>query len=105
MNRKFPTPGFRIEREMNSSARTWLARLGLMVKQEFYTPWGICDFVGISFDSARVKQRLDLGQKKTYWAPDSNLHTESHSRLIDRKDYEHQAPRKGIRPLVGPGRA
>jgi hypothetical protein len=55
--------GFRFEHEMANSARNWLKRQGLMVKEEFYTPWGICDLVGAALDANRVRERLQLGQK------------------------------------------
>jgi hypothetical protein len=55
--------GFRFEHEMANSARTWLKRQGLMVKEEFYTPWGICDFVGVKLNRKQVHKRLQLGQK------------------------------------------
>jgi hypothetical protein len=55
--------GFRFEREMANSARAWLERQGLMVKEEFYTPWGICDFVGVKLNRKQVHKRLQLGQK------------------------------------------
>ena len=55
--------GFRFEHEMANSARTWLKRQGLMVKEEFYTPWGVCDFVGVEFNAKQVHKRLHLGQK------------------------------------------
>ena len=35
-----------------------------MVKEEFSTPWGICDFVGVSLNKKRVAERLRLGQKE-----------------------------------------
>jgi hypothetical protein len=54
---------FRLEREMLSSAKRWLDRQRLYVKTEFYTPWGVCDLVGISLFKTRVRQRLDLGQR------------------------------------------
>ena len=54
---------FRLEREMLSSAKRWLDRQRLHVKTEFYTPWGVCDLVGISLFKTRVRQRLDLGQR------------------------------------------
>jgi len=54
--------GFRIEREMADFARDWLRRQGLMVKEEFYTPWGICDLVGLKLDWRQVRKRLRLGQ-------------------------------------------
>jgi hypothetical protein len=55
--------GFRFEHEMASPARDWLKREGLMVKEEFYTPWGICDMVGVKLDGRQVGKRLRLGQK------------------------------------------
>lgn len=55
---------FRYEYEMLSSARRWLARQRLMVKEEFFTPWGVCDLVGVSLDKGRIKERLRLGQKR-----------------------------------------
>jgi hypothetical protein len=54
--------GFRFEHEMASSARDWLKHQGLMVKEEFYTPWGICDMVGVKLDRRQVRKRLQLGQ-------------------------------------------
>jgi len=38
--------------------------LGLQVKAEFITPWGICDIVGLSFRINSVKHRLRLGQNQ-----------------------------------------
>jgi hypothetical protein len=55
--------GFRFEHEMASSARDWLKHQGLTVKEEFYTPWGICDMVGVKLDRRKVRKRLRLGQK------------------------------------------
>lgn len=54
---------FRFEHEMASFARDWLLRQGLMVKEEFYTPWGICDMVGVKLDRRQVRKRVRLGQK------------------------------------------
>lgn len=56
--------GFRFEHEMASPARDWLMRQGLMVKEEFYTPWGICDLVGLKLAGRQVRKRLQLGQKR-----------------------------------------
>ncbi len=69
MRRMHSHTKFRREREMVHYARNWLSGLGLMVKEEFYTPWGVCDLVGISFVSSRVKERLTLGQKKAIGPP------------------------------------
>ena len=35
-----------------------------MVKEEFHTPWGVCDFVGVEFNTKQVHKRLHLGQKR-----------------------------------------
>jgi len=54
---------FQLEREMAAPGREWLKRQGLLIKEEFSTPWGICDLVGVSFSQERVRQRLNLGQR------------------------------------------
>lgn len=54
---------FRYEREMSTPARQWLSAQGMMVKEEFTVPWGICDLVAVSLDEKRVRERLCLGQK------------------------------------------
>ena len=70
MNKKHPCRHyFRIEREMHEYARGWLNGLGLMVKEEFYTPWGVCDFVAVSLAADRVEQRLSLGQRQALGPP------------------------------------
>lgn len=53
---------FNLEREMVSQVRSWLTKLGLTVKEEFPTPWGICDLVGVSFRKKGAEQRKQLGQ-------------------------------------------
>jgi hypothetical protein len=35
-----------------------------MVKEEFFTPWGVCDLVGVALDKRRMKERLRLGQRR-----------------------------------------
>lgn len=55
---------FNYEAEMIEPAAKWLRSLGVMVRAEFVTPWGICDLVGASFDRNRVKQRLALCQTR-----------------------------------------
>ena len=55
---------FRLEQEMAASATRWLHREGLSVKAEFRTRWGICDLVGFAFDTARVRNRIALGQRQ-----------------------------------------
>ena len=54
---------FRFERDMAHIARQWMTEQELMTKAEFYTPWGVCDLVGISLEQSRVQQRLGLGQR------------------------------------------
>lgn len=53
---------FALEHDMASPVLGWLLRQRLLVKDEFVLPWGICDFVGLSFDKARLRKRLELGQ-------------------------------------------
>jgi hypothetical protein len=60
---------FRLEREMATPGREWLKRQGLLIKEEFSTPWGICDLVGVSFSQERVRQRLNLGQREAIGPP------------------------------------
>jgi len=40
-----------------------------MARTEFVLPWGVCDLVGVSLFKSRIRQRLDLGQKKTNRLP------------------------------------
>lgn len=53
------------ESEMAPSVASWLSKLGLQVRPEFVTPWGICDFVGLSFNQERAAHRIRLRQHKT----------------------------------------
>lgn len=55
---------FVLERDMSPSVCRWLKRQGLLVKDEFVLPWGICDFVALSFNRARLQKRLELGQSR-----------------------------------------
>ncbi len=55
---------FAQEREMAPPVRSWLTAQKLLVKAEYASPWGICDFVGLSFDPTRVRQRLRLHQRR-----------------------------------------
>jgi len=48
---------FRFERDMAGPVQDWLENQGLMIKPEFVTPWGICDFVGVSFNEEHVRCR------------------------------------------------
>lgn len=49
---------------MSLPVRAWLESKMLVVKPEFTVPWGICDFVALRFDPARVRQRLRYGQRR-----------------------------------------
>jgi hypothetical protein len=53
------------ESQMAPAAVAWLQGEGLLVKQEFTLPWGICDFVGAALDPDRVQKRLALKQRET----------------------------------------
>lgn len=55
---------FGTEAEMARPAVRWLQSLGLSVKREFITPWGICDLVALSFHKGRAKQRVRMGQTR-----------------------------------------
>jgi hypothetical protein len=61
--------GFQLEREMLDSARNWLIQQGLLVKEEFNIPWGICDLIGVSLSQKRIQQRLNLGQRDSIGPP------------------------------------
>lgn len=56
---------FHYEAEMQEPVRGWLEAQGLTTKTEFATPWGVCDLVGISFNSSNVAKRLARGQTQT----------------------------------------
>jgi hypothetical protein len=55
---------FRYENELAKPVMNWLRSQQLVVKSEFPTPWGICDLVGATLDEDRIRQRLDLGQRR-----------------------------------------
>jgi hypothetical protein len=55
---------FGYEHEMVEPARNWLLGQGLMVKEEFPVPWGICDLVACQLDPEKVESRLALGQRR-----------------------------------------
>jgi len=61
--------GFDSERDMTLPATKWLTSQGLLVKQEFRTPWGICDLVGLQLAPAQVARRLKLGQRSCIGPP------------------------------------
>lgn len=53
---------FNLEHEMGPPVRNWLQQQGFQVKQEYATPWGICDFVAVSLNVKRVNKRLQFRQ-------------------------------------------
>lgn len=55
---------FRFERDMAPLVCEWLTSNLLAAKQEFVTPWGICDLVGVRLSQNRIRKRLALGQTK-----------------------------------------
>lgn len=55
---------FARESDMAVSAATWMKASGMAVKSEFVTPWGICDLVGLTFNSNNVAHRLRLRQTR-----------------------------------------
>ena len=56
------TTTFAKESEMTASAARWLRTEGFALKEEFVSPWGICDLVGVKLDPDRVAHRLGYGQ-------------------------------------------
>lgn len=54
---------FSRESDMTPSVTRWLTSVGLQVRPEFVTPWGICDLVGLSFNPDKVAHRLRLKQQ------------------------------------------
>jgi hypothetical protein len=55
---------FELESEMATPVRQWLCGEHLLIKEEFALPWGICDFVALSFNSSKVSKRLEFGQSR-----------------------------------------
>ena len=55
---------FARESEMATSAAAWLKSCGMAVRSEFVTPWGICDLVGIRFNSQNVAHTLQQRQTR-----------------------------------------
>jgi hypothetical protein len=64
-----PMAAFALECDMANPVRRWLNQEGLIVKDEYVLPWGICDFVGLSFDQERVQKRLALHQFRPIGPP------------------------------------
>jgi hypothetical protein len=55
---------FAKESDMMVSAARWMRSSGMTVRPEFVTPWGICDLVGLTFNSNNVAHRLELRQMR-----------------------------------------
>lgn len=53
---------FTREAEMTPNVVRWMTSVGLQVRSEFQSPWGICDLVGICFNVERVAHRVALRQ-------------------------------------------
>lgn len=56
---------FRTENEMVGPATDWLRSLNMLVKNEFATPWGVCDLVGCRLNEASVATRLAQQQRSS----------------------------------------
>ena len=55
---------FQSEADMLPPVTRWMESIGLTIKSEFVTPWGICDLVGVSFKKRNVEKRVRFGQRK-----------------------------------------
>jgi hypothetical protein len=55
---------FTLECQLAPIAGMWLRSQGMLVKQEFVSPWGICDLVGVRLNGRQVQKRLKLKQRK-----------------------------------------
>ena len=55
---------FDSEANMTGPVKRWMESVGLIVKSELISPWGICDLVGLSFNKRSVARRLELGQRR-----------------------------------------
>jgi hypothetical protein len=60
---------FERENEMARPVRQWLRHQHLLVKSEYVLPWGICDFVGLSFNKEQVAKRLSFHQYRPIGPP------------------------------------
>jgi hypothetical protein len=49
---------------MAGPVRRWMSKLGLAVRSEFVTPWGICDLVGLQLRREHALRRLALRQTR-----------------------------------------
>jgi hypothetical protein len=53
---------FRFEEHMTPRVVEWMNSRGLLFRQEFVTPWGTCDLVGVKLDAQRTRRRIRLKQ-------------------------------------------
>lgn len=60
---------FRFETDMVGPVRLWLEKRRLVVRQEFETPFGICDLLGCTLNEEHVYERSRLGQKSALGPP------------------------------------
>lgn len=56
---------FNYEKEMAAPVAAWLKAEGLLVKQEFKSPWGLCDLVGCELDPEKTAIRI----RQRQWEP------------------------------------
>jgi len=80
-DKEFSVP-FALERDMSIPVRRWLRCQRLLIRDEFVLPWGICDFVALSFDKERLRKRLEFGQ----YRPIGPLHRIELLRRIPEKE-------------------
>ena len=55
---------FTAEEKMRQPVTRWMSSLGLTVKAEFVTPWGMCDLVGSCPRKRNCSKRIRFGQRK-----------------------------------------
>jgi len=53
---------FRFEAEMASPVARWMEQANLLTKAEFATPFGICDFVGVTLGRSGLPNVCALGK-------------------------------------------
>lgn len=56
---------FAKESDMAVAVTGWMKSSGMAIKSEFVTPWGICDLVGVTFNTANVAHRIRLKQTRS----------------------------------------
>ncbi len=53
---------FALEPDMTIPATNWLQFAGFATKDEFRTPWGVCDLVGVKLSKRYIRSRHSLNQ-------------------------------------------